>query len=159
MSPRMSPRWVARTGRGDREAGQTLLLVLGYVVLAALLVTLVTDASRVFLAERALAAAADGAAVAAASGVDEPGVYAGSGAGVLPLSAEGGRARVARYVSRAELPARFPGFAVTGVATDGQTATVGLAARVPLPFTGRFLAAWSAGYPISATASARAPLR
>jgi len=59
--------------RGDE--GSVLLLVLGLVVLAALLITVVIDASALFLDRRELIAAVDGAALAGAQAIDERSVY------------------------------------------------------------------------------------
>jgi uncharacterized membrane protein len=143
----------------DADDGQLLLLVIGFAVIAALLVTVVVNASKVFLWERSLAAAADGAAVAAASAVDEPAVYEGTAAERLPLSAEAAKDRVSTYVAQAALMERFgPGFDYTVDVAD-DTVAVTFTAPVDLVFLNLVSAAYADGYPLSVTANAQAPLR
>ena len=71
-------RWRALHRCADR--GSTIPLVLGFVVLAALLVLGAVAASVACRAQRDLAAVCDGAAVAAAQSVDEPALYAAASA-------------------------------------------------------------------------------
>ena len=146
-------REVRRSGDG----GQLILLVLAYAVIAALLVTLVVNVSKVYLNRRSLVAAADGAALSAANQPDLASVYDGTGA-TLPLSRSGTDAAVRQYAADAELADRFDGFAVAGVQTDGVTVTVTLRAAVPLPFVNLISARWTDGYPVRPVARARSPL-
>lgn len=145
-----------------RDDGQLLPLVIGYAAILALLITVVVDASTVFLQRRALSAAADGAALAAANAVDPAAVAEGRIAerGGLVVTPETASGAVARYVADAHLAERFPGFAVAGVdvSDGGAVVAVTLAARVPLPFVSVVAQAWSDGVPIGAAARARAPL-
>jgi hypothetical protein len=70
------------------DDGQITLLVIGYVGIALLLIVAGIDASKVFLAQRALSSAADSAALAAAQGVDTHALYTGPGitcGTILPL--------------------------------------------------------------------------
>jgi hypothetical protein len=144
------------------DDGQLLILVLGYTVIAALLVTVVVNVSQAYLYRRSLLAAADGAALAAANAPDLAAVYrdaTGPGPGaLLPLSRSGARAAVARYAADARLAERFPGFAVSAVATDGATVSVRLRATVPLPLLNRLSDRYATGYAVGATANARSPL-
>ncbi len=145
--------------RGD--SGQLTLLVIGFTVILFALVAVVTNASKIFLAQRALSGAADGAAVAGASAVDEAAVYGARLDGSVPLTDRTVRAAVRTYVqtSGVSSPDRFEGFVVVAAGTDdGITATVTLRARVPLPFQGVLFGAWSNGYPVEVTARARSPL-
>lgn len=66
-------------GDAARDDGQITLLVIGYVSIALVLIVAGIDASKVFLAQRALSSAADSAALAAAEGVDTHAVYDGPG--------------------------------------------------------------------------------
>lgn len=59
----------------DQDRGSIILLTLGYLMIAAMLAVVVTDVSAVYLARRAVASAADGAALAAAQRIDENAVY------------------------------------------------------------------------------------
>jgi hypothetical protein len=72
----------------ERDRGQLALLVIGYVAIAGVLIVAGIDASKVFLARRALSSAADAAALAAAQAVDRAAIYAGDAGGcgaLLPL--------------------------------------------------------------------------
>lgn len=144
-----------------RDDGQITLLVLGFVAILLLLLTLVTDASKIFLAQRSLSGAADAAALAGANAVDEGTIYAGRTGTDLPLTDDGVRAAVRDYVVKAGLddPDRFRDFAVLRAGTDdGVTATVTLHTRVRLPFVRLLSRRWSGGYPVQVTAHARSPL-
>ena len=138
------------------DDGQLLLLVLVYALITAALVTVVVDVSKAFLHRRSLVAAVDGAALAAANQPDLDAVYNSSGREVLPLSESGARDAVEQYVADARLAARFDGFRIVDVSTDGETVTVSFSSTVRMPFVN--LVVSRGGYPIDATASARSPL-
>jgi uncharacterized membrane protein len=75
--------------RPRNDDGSIMVLIIGYTAIAAVLIVVGIDVSKVFLAQRALAAAADSAALSAAQGVDTEAIYAGSGPAcgtVLPLA-------------------------------------------------------------------------
>ena len=147
--------------RPEGDEGQLLLLVLGLTLVVALLVTVVVNASRVFLTQRALSAAADGAALAAADALDEAAVYSGAGLEeLLPLSDAAAAQAVGAYAADAGLAGRFEGLALaSSVSADGTTVTVTAGAVVDLPFLNAVSSAHAGGYPLSVTASARSPLR
>ena len=144
----------------DDDEGQLVLLVIGFTLIAALLVAVVVNVSRVFLYERSLASAADGAAVAAASALDESAVYEDTGGlGTrLPLDPGEAEKRVADYAAQTDLPARFRDFGYT-VDVEADTVTVSFQARVDLRFIGTVAAGYAGGVPLSVTASARSPVR
>jgi hypothetical protein len=134
------------TGSGARRAddeGSILPLVIGYAALAGLLVAVGVDASKVFLASRALSAAADSAALAAAQGIDKHAVYDGSRLRCgdrLPLSRERA-ATLAATATRDAAPGlhhTFDSLAAPRTSVSGGTATVVLAGQVAVPF-GRVL--------------------
>jgi uncharacterized membrane protein len=152
-------RLAARVGevRRSGDEGQLILLVLAYAVIAALLVTVVVNVSKVYLNRRSLVAAADGAALSAANQPDLDAVYNGAG-GTLPLSPGGTEAAVRQYARDADLADRFEGFQVVDVTTDGVTVTVTLRAEVGMPFLNLLSDQYSAGYPVRAVARARSPL-
>ncbi len=142
------------------DDGQVMLLIVFFGLILMALLTVVVDVSTVFLAERELQSTADGAALAAAQQVDLAGVYAGqSNSGPLPLSASGVGSTVATYASVA---ARIPhecskaSYVVTraDVEADGETVTVQLTCRVPLPFVNVVARLWSNGVTVSQTAHA-----
>jgi uncharacterized membrane protein len=145
-----------RTSVTARDDGSVLVLLLGFAVVAVLLVAVVTDASALYLTRRSLAGAADGAALAAVQQLDREAFYTGPDSAALPLDAQSAVDTVRLYASRSGLDARFDSFTVTEVRTDSQSVTVTFQAKRRLPFLGVLLGA-TEGVEISATATARAP--
>ena len=143
--------------RRSEDDGQLILLVLAYAVIAALLVTVVVNVSKVYLNRRSLVAAADGAALSAANQPDLDAVYNGAG---RDAAAQPGRHRGRRPAVRARRRPgdRFEGFQVVDVTTDGVTVTVTLRAEVGMPFLNLLSDRYYGGYPVRATARARSPL-
>lgn len=138
----------------DGERGSVLLLTVGLAVVALLVVAVVTDAAALFLHRRSLAAAADGAALAGAQGVDLAAVYAGRADGTLPLTSKAVRSRVRAYVS-----ASAPDAARVLVArTDGTRVRVRLGETVRLPFRS-WLPVGDTSVEVVAEAVAETPLR
>jgi len=152
------PEILRRLQREDD--GQLLLLVLCYAVIAALLITVVVNVSNAYLYRRSLLAAADGAALAAANQPDLDRIYlpATAAAAVLPLGQRGAEQAVGEYVAAAQLEQRFSRFDLLEVSTDGVQVTVTMAASVDMPFLNFISARFRDGYPVHATASARAPI-
>jgi uncharacterized membrane protein len=122
-----------------RDQGSISVLVLGYTAIAALLVIVGVDASAAFLARRALTAAADDAAVAAAGSLDTSAVYAGGLRCGQPLPVDPGqavRAAGASIASDTDLRHTFTDIAAPTTTVAGTTATVDLSARARLPLSG-----------------------
>ena len=118
--------------RDDR--GSTSLLIIGLAVVALLLVAVVVDASAAYLRRSGLDSLADGAALAAADGVQGRQVYRsglGERARIDPAVA---RAYVAAYLTASGAARRYPGlrYAVE-VGTD--RVVVRLASPLDLPLT------------------------
>jgi uncharacterized membrane protein len=141
---------VSRDGDAAHDDGQVLLLTLFLAVVLLLLVTVVVDASAAFLARRALAGDADGAALAAAQSVDLDAYYAGTSTRDLPL---GDVAATVDDYLRA-----IPGTDADDVRLTGGGTAVTVTLRrhlaLPLAFPG-----YGAGMDVTATATARLPLR
>ena len=154
----MSPARRARRPRGDD--GQLVLLIIGFVLVTALLVTVVVNASRLFLMQRSLSGLTDGAAVAAAQAVDEAAFYTGGlDAGTVPLDDRAAAALVQDYLDAYFASTgnreRYPGLRVVDVAAAGGVATVTLRVLVPLPFVNTVSDRYDDGVGITAVASAR----
>ncbi len=129
-------------------------MIIGFVMITVLAVGVVANASKAFVYRRSLASWADGAAIAAAQSVAEDVVYAGETVEVLPISATDARRVVDEYVTRNRLVDRFDGLSVAvGVDPAAATVTVEFGVRVPLVLSGD-----AAGIPVSAIATATAPL-
>lgn len=144
---------------GPRESGQTLVLTLGYVVIALLLVAVVVNLSRVFLAQRALDAAADEAAIAAAQAVHE-GAYYDDGAGrLLPLTEDDADRAASAHLEASGATRSCEQFALDGVAVDDDAVTVTVSCRVSIPFAGVVSASYAGGVPLVGSATARQTVR
>jgi uncharacterized membrane protein len=117
-----------------------VLLVIFYGLIAAMLVMVVIDTSKLFLARRSLAAAADGAALAAAQSIDRSAFYRDGPTGELRLDATAAAEAVRRYAEQNDLDQRFVSFSfdVPQLSADGRTVTVRIHCRVPLPLPGLF---------------------
>lgn len=157
----MRKRAVLRRLRREDD-GQLLLLVLCYAVIGALLVTVVVNVSNAYLYRRALLAAADGAALAAANEPDLARVYLATGSEgaepYLPLSQAAAARAVDEYVAAAQLQQRFTGFQLVNVATERTQVAVTMSGTVHMPFLNLVSAGYSAGYRVDATSTARSPL-
>ena len=142
--------------RDDR--GTVLLLTVGLAAVAIGLIITMVDATALYLGRRAVAAAADATALAAAQGADEAAVYAGRGSVNLPLSVSAAQRVASEFVASAGLASKLPGFRLEAVTTDGRSVRVVISARVRLPFVG--LVATSDGtVAVRAAARAMSPVR
>lgn len=147
----------ARTARGGDDQGSVLILLLGFAVLALVLVGVVADLSKVFLAKRALASTADGAAISAAQALDLEALYTGSAdPGALPIDSRAADAAARGHLARDGSAAAYDGFALDHVEATPSQVEVQVSARVALLF-GAFFAGPD-GVRLSASATARSPL-
>ncbi len=149
-----------RRPRGDD--GQLLLLIAIYALIAAALVVVAVDASAFFLSRRALASLADGAAVAGTRAENAGALYAGGSRTELPLSVDGVRQEVTRYIADRDAITSYPGLQILDASTDGGTVTVMLSEDKPLPFL-PLVSKLTGAFPdgtvrITVVARARAPI-
>lgn len=121
-----------RPARAAHEAGQTALLIVGFFLVALLLVGVVVDASAAYLRRQALDSLADGAALAAADGVQGREVYQGGLGERARIDPQAARGYVAGYLRAARAGARFPGLTYD-VAADPDRVVVRLTAPLDLP--------------------------
>jgi len=126
----------------QRDEGSLTLLVIGYTLIAALLIVIGVDVSKVFLAQRALSSAADAAALAGAQAVDRAGIYAGdpicADLSVDPSSAQDAVDASVRDAGEV-LEATFVSLSDPEVRVQAGTVEVQLHGQVAVPF-GRVLA-------------------
>lgn len=155
-----------RAVQASGDAGRITVLVVGYFVVVALLVSVVAGIAAVQTARQRLVALADSAAVEASQAVDEQTYYrvglapARGGAQALPLSDAGVRAAAAANLTAAAADERFPTL-VLGPATgspDGATAQVELSVVVDVPMVPAIIGDAVGGVPITVLSRARAPL-
>ena len=144
----MTGRW--RVDRRD-DTGSVLLLSIGFVLVAALAVVAVVDASAAFLQRRQLAAWADTAALAGAQGIDLDAYYGHGASEATRLDAP----TVVRRV-RAHLAVAPDGTRIEHLSSDGRQVRVVLSAPLRLPFLGGV--ALHVGVPPSVVVEARAQL-
>lgn len=158
------------TRRADRrsdETGSLTLLVIGYVGIAALLLVVAVDVSKVFLARRALSATADSAALAAAQAVDRDALYSGAGGtcgALLPLDEQRATALAGETVAddAVDLSHAFAALDAPATSVTGDVVTVRLGGEVAVPF-GKALGILLPGYAdgrvsVTVSASAESPL-
>lgn len=120
--------------RPQGDEGSVMLLVLGFSVVLVMLLVLVVDVSHVLLAQRGVASAADGAAVAAAQELRED-VFYGKGLGSeVPLDEGLVVRRVAAYQAQLTPPTDLR----ASVDGAGTTVTVQAERVVQLTF-GRYV--------------------
>lgn len=143
--------------RRSREDGQLMVLIIGFVLVALLVATVVVAASSVYLEHKKLLSMADGASMAAAGSFTLGQLESSSGTPTAILSAGRVRSATADYLNRNSAFARFSDLAVapaTG-SPDGSTAVVVLSAAVHPPIV-NFLV--PDGIRIEATSTARSRL-
>lgn len=137
--------------RPTGENGSVLVLTLGLAAVVVLVVGVVVNVSAVVLAKRAVASAADGAALSAVQALDVPTLYAGGLHGALPLSATDAAARVEAYRQAAE--PGLPGLRMTvRVEDDEAVVEATRTVRPPFPVLG------TGPVEVRSVARARAPV-
>ena len=113
------------------ERGSTTPLIVGFFVLLAVMVAVVTDASAAYLQRSGLDSVADGAALAATQGVG--GLYEhGLDDGTAPFDEPSARSRVADYLARVAARERFPGLE-HAIEVRGDRVVVHVRAPLDLP--------------------------
>jgi hypothetical protein len=116
------------------EAGQTTVLIVGLAMVAALLVGVVVDASAAYLRRQGLDSLADGAALAAADGIQGEQVYDGGLGDRALVDPEVARGYVADYLRATGAAGAYPGLSWS-VGTAGDRVVVRVRAPLSLPIT------------------------
>jgi len=144
-------------GRERDESGQVMVMILGYIVLALLVVTVVIGISAVYLEHKRLLSLADGASLAAADSYTLGEVASQGGSPSAVLNPARVRNVAADFVARIPASQRFSHLAVAGATgtPDGSTAVVVLTAAVHPPIVNFLI---PDGIHIEATSTARSRL-
>jgi hypothetical protein len=119
--------------RVRREDGQTSLLIVGFFLVALLMVVVVVDASAAYLRRQSLDSVADGAALAAADGVQGERVYRGGLGERAEIDPAVARRYVAEYLAAVGAHSRYPGIGYS-VQTTSDAVAVRVTAPLDLPF-------------------------
>lgn len=131
-------RWKSQPQRAPRdEAGQTMLLIVGFVVVLMTAIAVVVNVSSAYLDRQSLDSLADGAALAAADGGAQGNdVYSGGlDAERLELFERTARGAVDDYLAATGAAADFPGLRRSvEVDVSSQSVRVRVSAPVGLPF-------------------------
>ncbi len=135
--------------RVRHEQGQTSLLIVGFFLVALLMVVVVVDASAAYLRRQALDSVADGAALAAADGVQGEQVYTGGLGERARIDPAVARRYVAEYLAATGVHSRYPGLSYR-VGTSADAVSVRVSAPLDLPFSPP---GWEAGTTVTGTAA------
>jgi hypothetical protein len=123
----------ASTARLD-ERGQTSLLIIGFAIVAIMMLAVAVDASAAYLRRSGLDSLADGAVLAAADGIEGSQVYEGGLGRRADIDPEAARRNVADYLRATGAARRYPGLTCSvEVGTD--RVVVRLASPLDLPIT------------------------
>ena len=158
--PGMSLVARARRVRAAQECGQVTLLVLGFTLVAAMLIVGTVAVTSVQLSRMRLLDAADGAALDAADSLDAGAYQRGLGRSV-PVSDETVRATAESYLAERPLPVGMSAWQVapgTG-SPDGQTAVVRLVGEADLPMVGGVLRGLGGSITVTVQSRARSDLQ
>lgn len=120
--------------RSRDERGQTTLLIVGFAVVAIMMVAVVVDASAAYLRRSGLDSLADGAALAAADGVQGRQVYEGGLGDRAKIDPVVARRYVAEYLAASGAARRYPGLSYD-VAAGADRVVVHLSTPMDLPIT------------------------
>jgi len=116
------------------ERGQTTILIVGLAIVALMLVAVVVDASAAYLRRQGLDSLADGAALAAADGIQGRQVYQGGLGEHARIDPVVARSYVAAYLRAVGASSRYPGLAYRVDAAPDRV-VVRIAAPLELPIT------------------------
>lgn len=119
--------------RRTDERGQVTVLIVGFFLIAVLLVVVVVDASAAYLRRQELDSVADGAALAAADGVQGEQVYLGGLGARAEIDPAVARRYVEEYLGRVGARRAYPGLVVR-VRTRADSVEVRVSAPLRLPF-------------------------
>jgi hypothetical protein len=135
IRPRRAGAFVVRrrAGPATDERGQTAVLIIGFMIVVVLTVVVVVDATAAYLRRQALNTLADGAALAAADGLEGEQVYLTGLGETAAVDPEHARALVVDYLDAVGAGGRYPGLSHR-VETAGDRVVVRVAAPLELPF-------------------------
>jgi Putative Flp pilus-assembly TadE/G-like len=149
----------AQDERPDR--GQISLLILGFTIIALMLIIGAVDMTSVQLARARLFDAADGAALDASDALDNGSAYEGGLKSVIPITDGSVRQSATAYLAVEPRPHGISSWILadgTG-SPDGQTAVIRLRGTAEIPIAASVLAAFGGSVRITVESRARSGLR
>jgi len=152
-----------RPGRADiqPEQGQISLLILGFTIIALMLIVGAVDVTAVQLARTRLLDAADGAALDASDALDNGSAYDRGLQSAVSITDGSVRQSAAEYLAVQPRPHGISSWALadgTG-SPDGQTSVIRLRGSVDIPIAASVLAAFGGSVNITVESRARSGLR
>ena len=162
-----------RDAHGQRERGQISLLILGFTVIALMLIVVGVNVTAVQLARSRLLDAADGAALDAADALDDHSAYGAGLRSAVAITDGSVHDSAEAYLSVQPQPHGISSWRLiygtggtggtrgtrgTG-SPDGQTAVVRLRGTVDIPIAASVLAAFGGSVEITVESQARSALR
>lgn len=148
-------------GTQPRERGQISLLILGFTVVALMLIIGGVDVTAVQLARARLLDAADGAALDASDALDGGRAYSGGLRSAVEISDASVREAATRYLAVQPRPHGVSSWVLaegTG-SPDGQTAVIRLRGTTDIPIAAAVLSAFGGSVNITVESRARSALR
>jgi len=143
------------------EKGQISLLILGFTIIALMLIIGGVDVTAVQLARTRLLDAADGAALDASDALDNGSAYSAGLRAAVPITDGSVRQSAAEYLSVQPRPDGITSWVLadgTG-SPDGQTSVIRLRGTVDIPIAASVLAAFGGSVSITVESRARSGLR
>ena len=146
---------------GQREGGQISLLILGFTVIALMLIVGGVDVTAVQLARSRLLDAADGAALDASDALDSGAAYSGGLRSAVEISDASVRQSASQYLAVQPRPLGVSSWVLadgTG-SPDGQTAVIRLRGTADIPIAASVLSAFGGFVNITVESRARSAIR
>lgn len=145
----------------QRERGQISLLIIGFTVIALMLIIGGVDVTAVQLARARMLDAADGAALDASDALDNGAAYRGGLRSAVELSDASVREAASQYLAFQPRPHGISAWVLadgTG-SPDGQTAVIRLQGTADIPIAATVLSAFGGSVNITVESRARSGLR
>ena len=145
----------------ERERGQISLLIIGFTVIALMLIIGGVDVTAVQLARARMLDAADGAALDASDALDSGAAYRGGLRSAVEISDASVRESASQYLAVQPRPHGISSWVLadgTG-SPDGQTAVIRLRGTADIPIAAAVLSAFGGSVNITVESRARSGLR
>jgi hypothetical protein len=144
-----------------RERGQISLLILGFTVIALMLIIGAVDVTAVQLSRARLLDAADSAALDASDALDNGSAYGGGLRSAIGITSDSVRQSAAQYLAVEPRPHGISSWVlVDGTGSpDGQTAVIRLRGTADIPIAASVLSAFGGSVTITVESRARSALR